>query len=105
MGDRLRERYGHAPRDWQPKGQRRLRQVDMTRKKYFLVSLLCIGESEMKLDLVVSWHHFSVVVVVAVPLPRLLLDLPLLLRRRRAPVHQESHSGTNSLLYLQLRNF
>ena len=52
----------------------------------------------MKLHLVVSWHHFSVVVVVAVPLPRLLLDLPLLLRRRRAPVHQKSHSGTNSLL-------
>ena len=54
----------------------------------------------MKLHLVVGWHHFSVVVVVAVPLPRLLLDLPLLLRRRRAPVHQESHSGTNSLLSL-----
>ena len=61
----------------------------------------------MKHYLVVSWHHFSVVVVVAVPLPRLLLDLPLLLRRRRAPVHQKSHSGAKCelLAFLQLRNF
>ena len=36
---------------------------------------------------------FSVVIVLEVHLPCLLLDLPLLLRRRRSPVHQESHSG------------